>query len=177
MITRRGWLRAAMLTPLAAPSVAQAAITPGGRPRALAFENLHTGERLAVEYWAGGQYVSDSLRRIDRVLRDHRNDQVHGIDPALLDLLVQLSAGLGTGRPFQVISGYRSPASNAMLAAASGGVARDSLHTQGKAIDIRVEGVPLPRLREAALALRAGGVGYYPKSNFVHVDTGRVRFW
>ncbi len=95
----------------------------------------------------------------------------------LLDLLYTLQGVLATPKPFQIISGYRSPQTNAMLAAHSGGVAKSSLHMQGRAIDIHVEGIPLDQLRRAAIALQVGGVGYYPASNFVHVDTGRVRAW
>ena len=111
------------------------------------------------------------------MLRDFRANEVKPIDPALLDLLTQIQHRLGTNESFQVISGYRSPLTNAMLHANSEGVAVHSLHIEGKAIDIRVPGRSLEQLRGAALALRDGGVGYYPKSDFVHVDTGRVRFW
>jgi len=111
------------------------------------------------------------------VLRDHRTGTQCAIDPRLLDLLHGLRNLLGTTRPFQVISGYRSPATNRVLASASSGVARDSLHTRGMAIDIRVPGIALDRLRDAAISLKGGGVGHYPRSDFVHLDVGRVRFW
>jgi uncharacterized protein YcbK (DUF882 family) len=111
------------------------------------------------------------------VLRDHRTDEVAEMDPRLLDLLFNLQGKLGASTPFHVISGYRSPRSNAMLVAKGGGVAKKSLHMQGKAIDIRLPGRELADLRKAALGLKAGGVGYYPKSDFVHVDVGRVRHW
>jgi len=117
------------------------------------------------------------LREVARVLRDHRTGIEGAIDPKLLDLLHALRAVLGTSRAFQVISGYRSPATNQMLAASSRGVARDSLHTRGMAIDIRIPGVALEHLRDAAMRLKGGGVGYYAQSNFVHVDVGRVRSW
>lgn len=146
-------------------------------PRKVALDNLHTGEKLALPYWADGQYLTESLREIDWLLRDHRNNAAHPIDPRLLDLLHALDQSLGTSRPYEVISGYRSPASNAMLAASSEGVARHSLHTQGMAIDIRVQGVQLAHLRDSAKALTGGGVGYYAASDFVHVDVGRVRYW
>lgn len=162
---------------LAGGSRGQAAAVIIGRPKVLAFENLHTGERLSAVFRADQGYLPDALRQIDRVLRDHRTDEVHPIDTRLLELLATLCRRLELRQPFQVISGYRSPRSNAMLAEASGGVARHSLHLQGMAIDIRVAGVPLQRLRDAALALDGGGVGYYPKSDFVHVDVGRVRRW
>lgn len=144
----------------------------------LAFVNTHTGESLDVVYREGEQYLTDAIAEIDRVLRDHRSGEVFPMDRALLDQLDRLGALLGTGsKPFHVISGYRSPATNAMLHARSGGVATRSLHMSGQAIDIRMPGVPLATLHRAALSLQAGGVGYYPRSDFVHVDTGRVRAW
>lgn len=149
----------------------------GGAARRLSFENLHTGESVAVAYWSDGAYLAESVRRIDHVLRDHRTGDVHPIDPRLLDLLHRLRARLDTAAPFQIISGYRSPATNATLADASGGVARNSLHTRGLAVDIRVPGRPLRAVRDAALVLQGGGVGFYPRSDFVHVDVGRVRAW
>lgn len=145
--------------------------------RRLSFESLHTGERLSATYWADGQYQRDSLTEIDWVLRDHRTNASHPMDPKLLELLSALDAAFGGGVTFQVISGYRSPETNRMLVAASDGVARGSLHLQGQAIDIRVPGVSLAVLRQSAMALQAGGVGFYPRSDFVHVDTGRVRYW
>jgi uncharacterized protein YcbK (DUF882 family) len=143
----------------------------------LAFLNTHTGERVDVVYREAGTLVPGALAEIDRVLRDHRSGDVHPIDRSLLDLLHRLASTVDTARPFHVISGYRSPASNAKLAAASSGVAKQSLHLQGRAIDIRVPGVALRDLRQAALGLRGGGVGFYPGSDFVHLDTGRVRAW
>lgn len=145
--------------------------------RNLAFYNLHTGERVRTTYWTNGEWNPDALQEIDLVLRDFRTGDVTTIDRRLLNLLYRLSATMGTRQPFHVISGYRSPKTNAMLSAQSSGVAKHSLHTKGMAIDIRIPGVELADLRKAALSLKAGGVGYYPKSDFVHVDTGRVRFW
>jgi uncharacterized protein YcbK (DUF882 family) len=145
--------------------------------RALQFAHLHTGERLAVEYCTAGQYVPDALAAVNTLLRDFRTGDVRPIDPALLDLLYDLQDASGADRPFQVISGYRSPATNAALRRRSHGVASGSLHMVGRAIDIRVAGVPLASLRRAATSLRQGGVGYYPASNFVHVDTGKIRTW
>jgi uncharacterized protein YcbK (DUF882 family) len=146
-------------------------------PRALAFQNLHTGETLKTVYFAEGRYLPDAMQDIDWLLRDFRTEQVHAIDPRLLDLLADLHGHLETREPFHVISGYRSPQTNAMLASLGDGVAQNSLHLQGKAIDIRVPGRSLRHVRAAALTLRRGGVGYYPRSDFVHVDTGRVRTW
>ena len=146
-------------------------------PRALDFFHTHTSERLAVEYFDNGGYLPDALARVNHFLRDFRTGDVHAIDPGLLDLLHHLTFVTGSTRPVQVISGYRSPVTNDMLRHRSEGVAAGSLHMQGLAIDIRVADVPLPKLRDAALTARRGGVGYYPVSNFVHVDTGRVRHW
>jgi uncharacterized protein YcbK (DUF882 family) len=146
-------------------------------PRVLRFDHTHTGEKLAIEYWKGGTYESDSLNAINHLMRDFQTGDVHPIDPPLLDLLHDLAETTGTGRPFEIISAYRSPSTNAALRAHSTGVASNSLHLQGKAIDIRLTDVPLRRLHRAALESRRGGVGYYPGSNFIHVDTGRVRAW
>lgn len=181
---RRGFLRMAAFVALGAafPRRGRAAIPAPARAatgeRALAFYQTHTGESLRSVYWAEGAYVPDGLAAIDRVLRDHRTGDVMPIDRRLLDLLHGLASALDTAEPFHVISGYRSAATNAMLASAShGGVARRSLHLAGQAIDVRVPGRTLAELRRAALALRGGGVGDYPVSNFVHVDVGRVRTW
>jgi len=159
------------------PAVALARTTVRLRHRSLKFYNLHTGESLATTYWQDGQYIPGELDRVNYILRDFRANEIKPIDPALLDLLVRIQHRLGTAEPFQVISGYRSPLTNAMLHANSEGVAVHSLHIDGKAIDICVPGRSLAQLRGAALAQQAGGVGYYPRTGFVHVDTGRVRFW
>jgi uncharacterized protein YcbK (DUF882 family) len=145
--------------------------------RSLAFDNLHTGEKLSAIYWADGRHVPDACQKIDRVLRDHRSGEVAAISPPLLDLLYILRTKLDKDAPFEVISGYRSPKTNASMVKPGGGVASDSLHTRGMAIDIRMPGCGLARLRDEATALKLGGVGYYPKSDFVHVDIGRVRYW
>ncbi|KVW94958.1 YcbK family protein [Thiobacillus denitrificans] len=145
--------------------------------RRLGFHSLHTGEKAELPYWIEGEYVAESLAEINHVLRDHRTGEVAAIDTQLLDLLHRVSAAVAASRPFQVISGYRSPASNQMLANNSSGVATRSLHMQGKAIDVRLPGIQLADLRRAGLMLRGGGVGYYPGSNFVHLDVGRVRTW
>ena len=148
-----------------------------GEPRVLSFSHLHTGERLELEYFSAGAYLPDALGALNHLLRDFRTGDVGAIDPALLDLLHTLRERTGTRQPFQIISGYRSPATNQMLHERSSGVATKSLHMSGQAIDIRLADVPLARLRDTALALRSGGVGFYPGSDFVHVDTGRVRAW
>ena len=179
-ISRRRFVRTALMAavPMMVPGVAMAALRlPGTKPRSLSFYNLHTGESLKRTYFEDGDYVPEALHEINYVLRDFRTGQVKTIDPRLLDLLVGIHRNLETSKPFDVISGYRSPATNAMLHARSEGVAVHSLHIQGKAIDIRVPGRALVALRRTAMSLRGGGVGYYPRSDFVHVDTGRVRYW
>jgi uncharacterized protein YcbK (DUF882 family) len=145
--------------------------------RSLAFYHTHTGEKLKTVYWAEGNYVEDSLHEINYILRDARNDEVHEIDPRLLDLLFAVAKKIDARQSFHVISGYRSAHTNALLRTRSGGVAENSLHLVGKAIDIRIPGRALGQLRQAAIALKYGGVGYYPKSDFVHIDVGRVRYW
>ena len=147
------------------------------RERSLSFHNLHTGESLKTVYWQQGDYLPSSLADINRVLRDHRTGERHDIDPGLLDLLCDLRLRLDTRESLQIISGYRSPSTNAMLHANSDGVATRSLHLDGKAVDIRIRGRALSLLRKTALAMKGGGVGYYPSSDFVHVDVGRVRSW
>ena len=171
-VCRRQFLATLAAVPLLGRSGALAA-----EPRALRFLHTHTGESLAVEYARGGDYLPDALDTVNEFLRDFRTGDVHPIDRGLLDVLHRLSTLTGTSRPFQVISGYRSPRTNAMLRRASTGVAGGSLHMRGMAIDIRLADIPLGKLRDAARALASGGVGYYPDSNFVHVDTGRVRNW
>ncbi len=145
--------------------------------REVSLLNLHTGERLKAEYWHNGRYVPDALRAVAVVLRDHCNNRIHPIDPQLLDLIHRLHASVASATPFNVISGYRSPETNALMHEASAGVAAHSLHMEGRAIDIRLPGTRLSHIRQAALALRSGGVGYYPEDDFVHVDTGAVRRW
>ena len=148
-----------------------------GPTRALRFDNLHTNEKLSVEYFVAGRYLPDALSAVNHLLRDFRSGDVGTIDPALLDLLHGLAATVGSQRAFHVISGYRSRATNETLRHSSSGVASGSLHLRGQAIDIRLADVPLTTLRNAARSMRSGGVGYYAASNFVHVDTGRVRSW
>lgn len=164
-----------------APSHALAAPAPARRrERVLSFFNTHTGERLRTAYCCDGEYQPEALAAINHILRDFRQNEVKPIDVGLLDLLHELSGTLDADTPFHVISGYRSPSTNTLLRQRGGnhtGVASRSLHMLGKAIDIRVPGVRLDHLRGAARSLKLGGVGYYPSSNFVHVDTGRVRYW
>jgi len=146
--------------------------------RELALDHTHTRERISLVYAAGDQYLPQALGRLNHFLRDHYSGLVGAIDPQLMDLLHRIRQTLDTDQPFQVISAYRSPATNQRLRSTrGGGVATRSLHMDGKAIDIRIPGVPLDELRDAALSLKAGGVGAYARDQFVHVDTGRPRSW
>jgi len=181
-IGRREFLRAdaaTVLGAIGAPSIAAAEglRMPGDEVRRAALHNLHTGDTFNEVYFEGGRYVPQALAEAMRVLRDWRNGEEHAMDPRLFDALHAISAKLETDRPFQIISGYRSPRTNAMLHARSSGVASNSQHTLGKASDVRIEGVDLRQLHKAALSVGAGGVGFYPVSNFVHVDVARVRQW
>jgi uncharacterized protein YcbK (DUF882 family) len=161
------------------------AITQSARPpylhaaeyKTLAFEHTHTGDKLKLTYFEQGRYIEEALREINYLLRDFRTDDVHPIDTALLDQLFVLKQTLGVNKPFHIISGYRSPITNSRLRRFSHGVAEHSFHMQGRAIDIRLEGVSSKTIRNAALTLAQGGVGYYPRDNFVHLDTGRFRTW
>jgi uncharacterized protein YcbK (DUF882 family) len=161
----------------AAPWAALPARASSDALRALSLRHTHTGETLALAYAAGESYFTDALGRVDWFLRDFRNGETHAIDPALLDQLHTLAAVTGTKVPFEVISGYRSATTNEALRKRSGGVARGSLHLEGRAIDVRLADVGLADLRDAAISLGAGGVGFYPESQFVHLDTGGVRRW
>lgn len=145
--------------------------------RTVSFLHTHTGERLTAQYYAAGRYEPASLAQVNHLLRDFRTGDVHPIDPGLLDLLFTLQTRSGCDGPYAVISGYRSPATNAMLRRTTEGVASHSMHLLGRAIDVRLPGYSTARLGELARALARGGVGFYPRSDFVHVDTGRVRFW
>jgi uncharacterized protein YcbK (DUF882 family) len=146
-------------------------------PRSLSFAHTHTGESLSITYWRDGAYDQVALATVNYLLRDFRTGDVHVIEPALLDYLHSVHCVLDCDAPFEVISGYRSPVTNEMLHRTTQGVASYSLHLEGRAIDVRLPGVKTAQLREAAAKLRRGGVGFYPESGFVHLDTGRVRQW
>jgi uncharacterized protein YcbK (DUF882 family) len=148
-----------------------------GATRSLAMYNPHTGENVNLVYCENDQYVPGALREINFFFRDFRANLVKEIDPRLLDLLHTIHQASDDSKPFNLVSGYRSPQTNAMLAAQHEGVARHSMHIEGKAADINLPGRQLSILQRIALALRYGGVGYYPQSGFVHVDTGRIRRW
>jgi len=176
-LNRRRFLRWGIAAVAAAMPMPAWAAALGTAKRRLSFVNLHTDETLTALYWANGSYQRNAVKDINHLLRDFRTGDVHAIDLRLLDLLYTLQHRVRSRSPFQVISGYRSPATNAKLAALSGGVAHRSYHMKGMAIDIALTDRTLPALRQAALSLRAGGVGFYPKPGFVHVDVGPVRTW
>ena len=178
MNNRRSFLKTSVVlaSALSVPTLARAAVAAPNE-RILRLYNTHTGESIKSLFWAQGQFIPDAMQDINKLLRDHRNNTVANMDPELLLLLDQVSGRFGGTEVLHVISGYRSPESNAKLAAASGGVAKHSMHLEGKAIDIRMPGKDLASLHKAALGLKAGGVGYYPDSQFVHMDTGRLRNW
>ena len=178
-VSRRNFLRGVLIG-------VPAAVALGGPGRALASSletrslelvNTHTGESLKADYFLGGSYCEQSLFALNHLLRDFRTGDVAPIDPQLFDLLHGAAVLAGKEPRFEVISGFRSPATNAMLNERSSGVARRSLHMEGRAIDVRLQGYRTDRLRDLALSMQAGGVGFYRKSDFVHLDTGRVRTW
>lgn len=147
------------------------------QPRELSFHHTHTGKNLSIIYHDGESYLSPRLQEINQFLGDFRTGEIYPIDSTLLDALYLLQQKTGIENNFEVISGYRSPKTNAKLRNKSKGVAKRSLHMQGKAIDIRLTGVNTKKLRDTAIAMKVGGVGYYRRSDFIHLDTGRVRFW
>jgi uncharacterized protein YcbK (DUF882 family) len=143
----------------------------------LTLSNTHTGEQASACFWSGGEFQQNELACLDRIMRDHRNNQQIAIDPQLYKLMARLQQHFGKQKPLEIVCGYRSPETNAWLRKHTTGVAAHSLHIVGKAVDIRIAGVPTQTLQQAALAMHNGGVGYYPKSRFVHVDTGKIRHW
>jgi uncharacterized protein YcbK (DUF882 family) len=175
--SRRRFLRRAaggaglLLAPLGALGAQASA------PRRVSFVHTHTGETLAAEYCRHGAYQASCLAQVARLLRDFRSGEVHSIDPRLLDILHGLQVLAGREVTYEVISGYRSPQTNAALRRSSAGVATHSLHMEGRAIDVRATGFPTRKLRDLALSLRGGGVGFYAREDFLHLDTGRVRTW
>jgi uncharacterized protein YcbK (DUF882 family) len=186
-LSRRKLLRAGMLGAITASipiavQAAQSGLDPNfgmlsTGVRKLSFYNVHTGERLETIYLENGEYVPGALLEVNHFFRDFRTNEVKAIDPRLLDLLHRIHTALDTSQSFNLISGYRSPATNAWLASHSEGVAHHSLHMYGMASDINVQGRSLALLQMVALAIHGGGVGFYPRSDFVHVDIGRVRRW
>ena len=178
-MNRRRLLQGMVLTApgvllMANPSLGFASVSES---RNLSFRHLHTNEKLSIEYFSDNQYQHESLNKLNYLLRDFRSSEVYQIDPKLFDLLYTIKLVTGSKGHFEIISGYRSPNTNNMLRSKSNGVAKRSLHMQGKAVDIRLTDVSTDSVRRAAIALKVGGVGYYKRSNFVHLDTGRFRTW
>lgn len=189
---RRGFLSfaAAALSAAAVPSVVTATVAPvvlGASPveaaplvgsvRRIALHNVNTRESFEGVYWADGNYKPDALKKLDVLLRDHRAKQVCHYDPRLFDLLARVHASVDSDAPFEVICGFRSRRTNAMARRRSRGVAKESYHTRGMAIDIRLPDAQLRGISEVAKSMQVGGVGYYPRSGFVHLDVGPVRTW
>lgn len=179
-LSRRDFIKlgAAAAATALMPVEAQSALSATEQaPKRLNLYNLHTHERLTICYCRDGKYDRSALKKINYILRDHRSGDIKPINTGLLDLLNALSIQLKTAKPFHIISGYRSPSTNNKLRHRSRGVASKSLHLVGKAIDIRVPNVSTRALRDTAVKIEGGGVGYYPKAGFVHVDVGKVRYW
>ena len=175
------WVVGAMFFLIAANSArAQASGAPSATAadHTLQLYNTHTNEKIDIVYRRGDQYIQSALAKLDYFLRDHNTNEVRHFDPRLYDILSDLTASVGhPGGKIDIICGYRTSSTNAALRAHTNGVAKNSLHIQAEAIDLRMPGVNTLKLRKAALALARGGVGYYPHSDFIHVDTGRVRQW
>ncbi|HEY2462860.1 MAG TPA: DUF882 domain-containing protein [Steroidobacteraceae bacterium] len=177
MISRRRLLAGAALSGTAALWPQFLIGAPAEGTRRIALTNLHTGERLDIEYFRDGAYAPEALAALEVLLRDFRNDQRHTVDPKLIDYLVAVADQIGVPPAYSVISGYRSPQTNERLHERSSGVSQHSLHMQGRAIDVRMSGVDCRDLAARAESLKRGGVGYYRASNFVHLDTGAFRTW
>lgn len=174
---RRQFLRGCGVVMALGSGVMPFGVAQASSQRELRLFNTHTNERMQLCYFRDNSLDAEACQRLNHFLRDLRSGDVHPIDARLFDLLYILQHEVGHKGEVEIISGYRSPATNTQLRAASSGVAKGSLHLQGKALDIRLTGFDSARLRDAARGLQAGGVGYYAKSDFVHVDTGRVRTW
>ena len=177
MLGRRRFLVESLGAAAALSGVARKAAAVTAAPSRLSFYHIHTGEKLTITYREHGEVVADALVEINHYLRDFRTEQIHAIDVALLDKLNALYTAFEGRGNFEVISGYRSPHTNAVLRNVSSGVAEHSLHIEGRAIDVRLTSAKTSSLRDAALAMKSGGVGYYAESNFVHIDTGKTRSW
>ena len=175
--TLGGVLIPALSAPASAANFKSGVISEGARR--ISFRNAHTGESFSGVYRVGDKYLPDAFDQINVVLRDFRTDQKYPMDPRVIDIIHTVHRMTGQQTPFEIISGYRSPKTNAMLRgrSKSSGVAKKSLHMQGRAIDLRMEGFSTKRIRDLAASLKAGGVGYYSKSDFVHMDSGDFRTW
>ncbi len=177
---RRSFLKASGLGVflLGAPAIAKVTTPAAQAGRQISMNHLHTTEKIGLVYAKGPVYLDPALNKLNHFLRDHYTQEVGVMDPAIYDLLHDIRNALGARGNYEIISGYRSPGTNERLRTTrGGGVAKRSLHMDGKAIDVRLPGVPLAELRDAAVSLQRGGVGFYPRDNFVHVDTGRFRTW
>jgi uncharacterized protein YcbK (DUF882 family) len=178
---RRGFLKAGLTLSAAAALSATCAkpalALPQGGTYSVAFRNEHTNESFSGVYRVGNKYLPDAFEKINYVLRDFRQNEIFPIDPRAIDIVAIVRKASGSDAPYSVLSGYRSPKTNAMLRSESGGVAKHSLHMAGQAIDVRMNNISIDRIRQLATKLHAGGVGYYPRSNFVHMDSGAYRTW
>ena len=177
---RRTFLKlgaSAILTTVFTHPVLAAVDTKNLKPHILSFYNIHTGETLKTCYRSSGMLIHRAVNRISHIMRDHRTGEVKPVDPKLLDLLHRIVMEEKPRSPLSIISGYRSPSTNEALRKVTAGVAPKSLHMEGRAIDIRIPGYQTAELRQIAVSLRCGGVGYYPESDFVHLDTGPVKVW
>ena len=175
LVSRRRLLGAAVAVTVAGITAPVPAVSFA--PRSVSLYNIHTGEWLRTVYWADGHYIREAVRDINWILRDHHTDEIRAMDAGVLDLLGMLRERLDTNDPFLVVCGYRSPTTNSRLYVQHEGVAKRSYHIKGMAVDLRSERRDLSQIRDAALSLRCGGVGYYPRSDFVHVDCGPIRRW
>jgi uncharacterized protein YcbK (DUF882 family) len=175
LLTRRRVLGAVAAT--TALAVTHRAPAVSFAPRSVSLYNTHTGEWLRTVYWADGHYIRGAVKEINWILRDHYSNEVRPMNAGVLDVIGMLRHRLESNRPFQIVCGYRTPATNAMLYERSSGVASNSYHIHGMAIDLRAEGRDISQVHQAALSIRGGGVGYYPESDFVHVDCGPQRTW
>lgn len=173
--TLGGVIIPALVSPASAANFKGGVISEGARR--LAFRNTHTGESFSGVYRVGNKYLPDAFKQINMVMRDFRTNQVYAMDPRVIDIIYTVHRMTGQHKPFEIISGYRSPKTNQMLRGKSSGVAKKSYHMKGQAIDLRMKDFSTKRIRDIAISLRAGGVGYYSKSDFIHVDTGDVRDW
>ncbi|MDY0030061.1 MAG: DUF882 domain-containing protein [Pseudobdellovibrionaceae bacterium] len=180
LLSRRSFLTGGLtlsMSALISVSAKPALALPSGGAYSVAFRNSHTGESFAGVYRVGNKYLPEAFERINYVMRDFRVNEVFPIDPRAIDIISAVHRYTGTTNPYSVISGYRSPKTNAMLRSHSGGVAKKSLHMSGQAIDVRLEDISPKHVREIAINLKAGGVGYYPRQGFVHMDSGDFRTW
>jgi uncharacterized protein YcbK (DUF882 family) len=174
----RTFLRQSVGLTLAATAFGQSGLALASQPdRRLRLINDHTWEKLDIVYWTHGVYVDESLIAINKLMRDHRANVIKPMDIKLIDQLHRLQSQFDTAEQLHILSGYRTPATNAKLRKRSSGVAKFSLHMEARAADIYIPGIKARTLQKTALAMKSGGVGYYGRSGFVHVDTGRVRHW